>query len=440
MMKAFPVISRAQAMLVSYRLNAGILHRHAQIPPFPPCLIRLGKGGNEGGFCLIRVSKAISHHMLRYGSTAAVCLFTAVLLLAGCSDKGTSQPKGKASAPVPVMVGTIARKAMPVQLKAIGAVEAYATVAVKARVDGQIVQAYFKEGQEVRQGDPLFDIDPRPFAAQLRQAEANLARDQATLDNARTQERRYQDLLQKKLVAKDQYDQIRTGRETAEANVRADQAAIENAKLQLEYSQIRSPINGRTGKIMIQPGNLVKANDVSPLVTINQVNPIYVSFSIPEQYLGEIRRRMSADPLRVQATLPETGLAPVSGRLDFIDNQVDAATGTIRLKAVFQNQDRTLWPGQFVHVVLTLYQQPDAVVAPSQSIQTGPNGQYVFVVKPDMTAEVRPITVDRSQGDETVITKGIAPGERVVTTGQSRLTPGAKVNVKSGSNPEANKA
>lgn len=387
-------------------------------------------------------SLSILARMSNRGRTtaAAAGLLAAVLSLGGCSDKAASQPKAKASAPVPVVIGTVTRKTMPVQLKAIGAVEAYATVAVKARVDGQIVQAHFKEGQDVSRGDALFDIDPRPFAAQLRQAEANLARDQATLDNARVQERRYQDLLQKKLVAKDQYDQIRTGRETAEANVRADQAAIENAKLQLEYSQIRSPINGRTGRIMIQSGNLVKANDVSPLVTINQVNPIYVSFSIPEQYLGRVRRYMSGGSLQVQATLPDTGLTPVSGKLDFIDNQVDAATGTIRLKAIFQNEDHTLWPGQFVNVVLTLYQQPDAVVAPSQSVQTGPNGQYVFVVKPDMTAEVRPITVDRSQGDETVIAKGVAPGEQVVTIGQSRLTPGAKVNIKSGPNSGPNRA
>jgi membrane fusion protein, multidrug efflux system len=367
-----------------------------------------------------------AHRPARLTGVLAAAMLAAV---SACSDNAAPQ---SATPAVPVLTATVARKTVPVQIQAIGSVEAYATVAVKARVDGQITRVFFKEGQDVRPGDTLFEIDPRPFAAQLKQAQANLMRDRAQLDNARVQERRYQDLIQKKLVAKDQYDQVRTNRETAEANVRADEAAIENARLQLEYSTIRSPIAGRTGRIMIQQGNLVKANDSNPLVVINQVDPIYVSFSVPEQRLGAIRRYMNAGSVRVRATLPDADTPAVSGRLEFVDNAVDTTTGTIRLKAAFRNEERVLWPGQFVNAVLTLYEQTDAVVVPAQAVQTGPTGQYVFVVKPDLTAEVRPVIPDRTVGGETVIAQGVVPGERVVTTGQSRLVPGSKVSIKTG--------
>jgi membrane fusion protein, multidrug efflux system len=200
--------------------------------------------------------------------------------------------------------------------------------------------------------------------------------------------------------------------------------------VQLEYTRIRSPISGRTGKIMIQEGNLVKANDTNPLVVINQIAPIYVNFSVPEQYLGEIRRYQALGTVSVEVTLPNTNTPPLTGKLAFVDNSVDTATGTIRLKAVFENQEKILWPGQFANVALTLYTQPDAIVAPSQAVQTGPKGQYVFVVKPDLTAEIRDVEVAWAEGVETVVSKGLNSGERVVTNGQLRLTPGVKVELK----------
>jgi multidrug efflux system membrane fusion protein len=333
---------------------------------------------------------------------------------------------------VPILVAAVERRVMPVEIRAFGNVEAYATVAIKARIDGQIIAVHFREGQDVRQGDPLFDIDPKPFAAVLHQVEAELLRDKAQLDQARLEERRYLGLLKKNAVTQDQYDQVRTAVEVAGATVHAAEAAVENAKVQLGYTTVRSPIDGRTGRILIQLGNLVKANDTNALVVINQIDPIYVTFSVPEHFLDELRSRQAAGALKVQAALPNTLIPPVAGSLAFVDNAVDSSTGTVRLKALFDNTRRVLWPGQFAAVALTLKEQPDAVVVPSAAVQTGPKGQYVFVVKPDLTAEMREVRVDRSQGEETVIAEGLHPGETVVTTGQSRLVPGAKVVVKEG--------
>lgn len=353
------------------------------------------------------------------------------IFLPACNGQDSQAKAGKALGPsVPVIAAAVEKKTMPVRIRSIGNVEAYATVAVKARVDGQVTKVHFKEGQEVPKGAPLFEIDSRPFEAQLRQAEANLMRDKAQLENANAQERRYQDLLNKNFVSKEFYAQIRTNRDAAEATTRADQAAVENAKVQLEYTRIRSPINGYTGKIMIQEGNLVKANDTNSLVVINQVSPIYVNFSVPEQNLSEIRRYQMQGTLNVAVTLPDTSTSLIVGTLAFIDNSVDPATGTIKLKALFENREKQLWPGQFAHVALTLYEQPDALVVPSQAVQTGPNGYYVFVVKPDFTAEVRNVTVAWADGGQTVIGRGLAAGEKVVTSGQLRLTPGAKVELK----------
>lgn len=357
-----------------------------------------------------------------------LALTLAAILLGGCNSK-SAPPKPP---PVPVVGGTVAEKNMPVQLDAIGNVEAYATVAVKARIDGQLVGVRFREGQDVAPGQLLFQIDPRPFEAQLAQAQATLARDEATLTHARSQEQRYQELLQKKFISQEMYAQIRTNRDTAEATVRADQALLDNAKLQLEYASIRSPISGRTGKVMIQAGNLVKANDTTPLVVINQVNPVYVSFAVPEQRLGEVRAAYARHPIVVTAAAPDASGPGAPGRLDFVDNTVDLATGTIRMRAVFPNREHSLWPGQFVHVQATLRIQTDAIVVPAAAVQVGPRGQYVFVIKPDQTVELRDVVVDRTEGDETVIAKGLAAGERIVTDGQSRLTPGAKVSIAQG--------
>jgi multidrug efflux system membrane fusion protein len=336
-------------------------------------------------------------------------------------------PKGPPA--VPVTVATAAQETVPVRLLAIGNVEAYRTVALKARVDGQIVTVNFNEGDPVKKGDVLFRIDPRPYDAALRQAEANALRDRAARDQARSQERRYQELLAKNFISKEAYAQIRTNAETAEATATASQAALENARLNLEYCTILSPLDGYVGKVFLQAGNLVKANDVNPLVVINQVKPIYVNFAVPEQNLPEVRKYQSADPLRVDVVQPDPGMARVSGRLIFIDNAVDPSTGTIRLRAEFENSEAALWPGQFVNVSVQLYEQPDAIVIPSQAVQSGPEGQYVYVIGGDMLAELRRIKVLRTDGEQAIVASGLVKGERVVTRGQLRLGPKTRVQI-----------
>jgi multidrug efflux system membrane fusion protein len=330
---------------------------------------------------------------------------------------------------VPVTTAAVITKMVPVRLYAIGNVEPYTTVAVKARVDGQLVSAHFKEGDEVRQGSVLFEIDPRPFAASLKQAQANLLKDKALLDRASQQEKRYKDLLAKNFISPDAYEQVRTNAETAAATVSADEAAIDNAKLSLEYCTIRSPVTGYAGRIQIQQGNLVKANDTNSMVTINQVVPIYTSFSVPEQNIADIRKYQADGELKVAASFANSAHPPVAGRLSFIDNAADATTGTIKLKAEFPNTDKALWPGQFVNVVLTLHEQKDAIVTPSAAVQSGPTGQYVFVVKPDSTVELRNIKIARAEGDDTVVASGLQAGDQVVTVGQLRLAPGTRVSV-----------
>jgi len=328
---------------------------------------------------------------------------------------------------IPVAVAAATQQSVPVRLQAIGNVEAYSTVALKARVDGQIVDVNFTEGQEVKKGDVLFRIDPRPFQAALRQAEANALRDAAGRDQARSQERRYQELLDKNFVSKEAYAQIKTNAQVAEANARASQAALENARLSLAYCTIAAPIDGYTGKVLLQVGNLVKANDVGSLVVINQVKPVYVSFAVPEQQLPTVRKYMELGALAVQAVGGDAVLG--KGELIFVDNAVDPSTGTIRMRAQFDNRDASLWPGQFVNVSVKLYDQADAILIPARAVQTGPAGSYVYVVRPDMTAEMRKITVERGEGERAVI-KGLASGERVVTRGALRLAPGARVEIR----------
>jgi multidrug efflux system membrane fusion protein len=344
------------------------------------------------------------------------------------ANRGSLADTQKGAPPVPVTTSPVVLKTVPVRLYAIGNVEPFTTVALKARVDGQIVSVHFKEGDEVRQGSVLFEIDPRPFAASLKQAQANLLKDRALLDRANEQEKRYKDLLAKNFISPDAYEQVRTNAETAKATVAGDEAAIDGAKLSLEYCTIRAPVTGYVGRIQIQQGNLVKANDTNPLVTINQIVPIYTSFSVPEQYIADIRKYQATGDLKVQANFTNSARAPIAGRLSFLDNAADMTTGTIKLKAEFANADKALWPGQFVNVVLTLYDQKDAVVAPSVAVQNGPNGQYVFVIKPDLTAELRNIKIARTEGDDAVVASGLKPGDQVVTVGQLRLAPGMKVN------------
>ena len=343
------------------------------------------------------------------------------------AKEGRKAPKGPP--PVPVTIAIAAKETVPVRLTAIGNVDAYSTVALKARVDGQIIEVNFKEGAAVTKGDALFRIDPRPYQAALRQAEANALRDAAARDQAMSQQKRYQELLQKNFISKEAYAQIRTNAETAAAVAKASRAALENARLNLEYCTIASPLDGFVGKVLLQAGNLVKANDVNPLVVINQVRPIYVNFAVPEQNLGEIRKHMAEGPLDVEALPADAAQSHPTGKLIFVDNAVDPSTGTIRLRAQFDNADAALWPGQFVNVSLRLYDQADAILVPSQAVQTGPEGQYVYVVAQDMTAELRRITVQRVDGERTIIAKGLAPGDRVVTRGQLRLGPKVKVQV-----------
>src|SRR5438552_8725600 len=334
------------------------------------------------------------------------------VLIVQQANRGSRAGSQKTASAVPVTVAAVVAKTMPVRLVAIGNVEPFTTVSIKARVDGQLLSVKFKEGDEVRQGAVLFEIDSRPFAASLRQAQANLLKDKALLDRATEQEKRYKDLLAKNFISPDAYEQVRTNTATAAATVSADEAAIENAKLSLEYCTIRSPVTGYAGRIQIQQGNLVKANDTNPLVTVNQVVPIYTSFSVPEQNVSDIRKYQADGELKVQAAFTTAAHAPVTGKLVFIDNTADVTTGTIKLKAEFANTDKALWPGQFVNMVLTLREEKDMLVTPTTSVQNGPNGQYVFVVKPDMTVEVRAIKVDRAEGDDTIVASGLAAGKQ----------------------------
>ena len=365
---------------------------------------------------------------------AAVALLASGTLafLSACGGTKTAPPPSSA---VPILAATVEQKEVPLQVKAIGAVEAYSNVSVKTQITGELTGVHFKEGQDVSKGQLLFTLDKRPFEAALKQAQGMLARDQAQAANARTQAKRYESLHQAGVVSKEEYDQMQSNADALEAAVVADQAAVENARVQLVYCTIYSPIDGRTGPLLIHQGNMIKANDTPFLVSINQVQPIYATFTVPEQNLADIKRYSSQGKLRVQAFIPSNSAnntsGPAVGWLSFIDNTVDQATGTIKLKGEFPNSDRRLWPGQFVDVVLTLAQQPKAIVVPSQAIQNGQQGQFAFVIKPDMTVEARPVTLDRSTDGQAVIAKGLAAGEQVVTDGQLRLVPGvSKVELK----------
>jgi multidrug efflux system membrane fusion protein len=386
-----------------------------------------------------------------YSTIALIALTTG---LAGCSDRAGAQKGPPAPPAVPVGVAEVTERTVPLQVAAVGNVQAYTTVSVKSQVAGEIQQVHFREGRDVKRGDLLLTIDPRPFEAALRQAEAalgqrqaevaqaraNLARDLAQQEWAQTQEKRYQELLAKELIAREQYEQLRTNMAAMEATVRADraaeqntqaavaagQAAVDTARLQLSYTRIHAPIDGRTGNLLVQRGNVIKANEDNPLVVITQVHPIYVSFAVPERHLAAIKRFQAAAALKVDVRAPNQ--ANASGLLTFINNTVDASTGTIQLKATFANTDNALWPGQFVEAVLTLSSRT-AMVVPSQAIQPGQQGPYVFVVKPDLRVEARKVEPGQRLERDTIVS-GLKVGERVVTDGQLRLIPGAKVEIK----------
>lgn len=358
-------------------------------------------------------------------------LFIHLLLFTFCACSARKDPP-KVTPPVPVTTTVAVLKTVPVQIKAIGNVEAFNTVSIKAQVNGAISRVHFREGDDVHKGALLFTIDPRPFEAALKQAEAALAKDRAQAKYAREQVGRYAALLKDGIVTQDQHDQLAANADAYEAAIAADRAAVDNARIQLGYCYIRSPIDGRTGNLAVKVGNLVKANDVPILVTINQITPIFVTFTVPEKELGEIKKYLAEGKLAVEAVIPNDPKGPESGTISFLDNNVDMTTGTIKLKGTFANAGRRLWPGQFINVVMTLTTRPDSVVVPTRAVQTGQQGEFIFVVKKDNTVESRPITVALALGEECVIGMGVNPGEKVVTDGQLRLIPGAKVEMKLG--------
>jgi multidrug efflux system membrane fusion protein len=368
----------------------------------------------------------------RFSLLCAIAAAVFNVIGAGCSDKkadASKQKKGASTGPIPVVIAQVIEKDMPVQLRAIGNVQPLSTVMIRSQVTGQLLKVHFEEGQFVKQGDVLFSIDQRPFAGALQQAKANLARDTAQRDNARAEFERTKKLYDSALVARDEFDKAEATFKSLEATLIADQSSISNATLNLEFTTIRAPISGRTGNLIAHEGNIIKAPD-DQLVTINQIEPIYISFGVPEQFLPEIRKRQKEGPLVAEATYVNLETSPPQGKLTFIDNSVDPTTGMIQLKATFPNNDDTLWPGQFVQVTLQLSEQSRALVVPSQTIQNGQKGEFVFVVKPDQTVEMREVKSGLVVKGETVVLSGLKKGETVVIDGQMRLVPGVKVTPK----------
>jgi len=401
------------------------------------------------------------------GACAAVVLS---LSLAACNANGQSGSPGPAEAqnaqkgargggrgrgegaPVPVVTAKVESRSVPVVIPAVGTAEALSSVQIRAQVTGQLGTVHFAEGQEVKKGQPLFTLDSRPFEVALQQAEAVLARDTATAENAKAQQTRFADLFKRGLIPRDQYETQTASVASLQATLAADRAAVDNAKLNVQYTRILAPITGRTGALGVHTGDLVRANDTTPMVVINQLAPIYVTFAVPGRFLGDIRRFQSQRPLAVRVTSTTGappgasggadggGAAPADeggandaatpadvGSVTFIDNAVDATTGTIKLKGTFSNATHHLWPGLFVQVRLELNTEAGAIVVPAGAVQTSQAGQYVYVVKSDGTVDMRNVTVQRQQGDEMIIAQGLSAGEEIVTDGHLRLTPGARV-------------
>ena len=363
-----------------------------------------------------------------------VCAAT-LFATAGCSKK-VEKPKGRP--PALVVTAAALQQDVPLQLRAIGTMEASESVVVRTQISGELTKVAFREGQEVQKGALLFQLDPRNYQAALRKAEAALARDRSVMANARKDYERYSQLVKDGIVTQEQAEGYRTRAESAAADVAADQAAVDGAREQLAYCTIYSPISGRLGVLVIDRGNVVKAND-TVLVTINKLAPINAVFTIPEKDLSDIKRYISAGKVVVQAEVPGSGAGSEKGLITFLDNSVDQTTGTIRLKATFDNSKKQLWPGQFVNLSITLAMRKNAVVVPSQAVQTGQKGQFVFVVKQDATAEIRPVVAGSLLKGMTVIENGIQPGEQVVIDGQMRVVPGGKVEIKLPEKPVAPK-
>ena len=357
----------------------------------------------------------------------ALLFAAAALLSGGCSPPKASPPAG---APVTVAIAIATNLPVQIQPPPVGHVMAYSTVTIHSQIQGMISRIYFREGQEVKKGERLFLIDPRPSQAALEQAKASLMRDAAQLEYQKANYARDLNLLQSKIVSQNQIDTDKASLDAAAGTVAADRAAVTNAMLNLEFCHINAPVDGLAGGLQSYVGNVVKAPD-DTLVTINQIHPIYVAFAVPEQYLPRIQREMGMHPLEVSAYFENMEAPPPRGQLTFVDNSVDMMTGTIQLRGTFSNTNNALWPGQFVTVELTLAELTNAVVVPTQAVQTGQNGEFVYVVKPDKTVAERPVTIGISHNGETQIEQGIQAGERVVTDGQLRLAPGMAVNIKS---------
>lgn len=369
------------------------------------------------------------------------------LSVTGCNSKtpevsGGKEVKGAAKGaqkPVPVTADTAKLKDIPKEIRAIGNVGSFATVSIKARVNGELQKVHFKEGRDVSRGTLLFTIDPQPFQAALKEALARLEKDKALTAKAEDDYRRYENLMQRGSISREQFEQVRANLGALKATIQADEAVVENARVQLGYTSIYSPISGRTGSLLIDQGNMIKANDDNKsLVVIEQVQPIYVNFSVPESNLPEIMGRFKKETLFVTVMLEGTTSALEKGRLSFIDNSVDSKTGSIRLKGTFDNKSRQLWPGQFVNVVLTMGDLKGVVAVPSQAVQNGANGPYVFTITPDNKVEYKQVSAGMSYNGETVIEKGVLAGEKVVTDGHLRLTPGASVEITDGVKPGNN--
>jgi multidrug efflux system membrane fusion protein len=380
-------------------------------------------------------------HPIRRFSLAGIFSVVLTVLLMGCGDKAPAAARssgrggGKGGrgggGPAPVLVGTAQKKVVPLVIEAIGAVEPIRTTAVRSQVTGTLVKIAIREGQDVKENDLLFEIDPRPFQNALQSAEADLQKIRVQLETARAQVARYRSLTAEQMVSKEQFEKISDTARSLEAEAIADESRVSTAKLQLEYCSIRAPLTGRTGNINVHEGDLVRTNDnaSSPLVTINQLNPIYVTFGVPQQYLGAITHYRSIGTLKVSVVPPGIDEKSEEGELTFMDNMVDSSTGTLKLKGTFPNAAQRLWPGQFATVTVTLA-TPEVLAVASSAIQTSQTGQHVFVVSADKIAELRPVVVERTYENSAVISKGLKEGETVVVDGQLRVLPGKPVEIK----------
>jgi membrane fusion protein, multidrug efflux system len=368
-------------------------------------------------------------HKTIYGG--AIFAVIICFILSSCTGKpqegnAAISERGKL---IPVTVASVESKEMPVQIKTFGIGRAHASVPIRAEVGGNLVRVHFRKGQNIRQGDLLFTIDPRSYKAELDQAKATLARDRALENNALLNAVRTKELFRKGYIAQSDNDKAQTDAQALSATIHADEAAVDNAKLQLERCSIRSPIAGKAGDLLVDEGTLIKANDI-PLVTINQIHPIEVFFSIPQADLPAVRAHMAQGKLKVRVSLPKAEGPPEEGELFFVDNTIDKGTGTVQLAGMFGNEREMLWPGQYVNVALVLSVRKDAIVVPAAAVQVGRDGKFVYILRADRSVEIRPVMVGMTTEFEAVIEKGLQAGDCVVTDGQLRLTPGAKVEIK----------